>query len=114
MLQNTNLPILKEIVDLIVPLVEPDKIVLFGSYARGDADEHSDIDLLVLKKGLTDEHGMSVKMYYSFYENKIETDVDVISMDYDRYLSVCDDLGYIYRNIQREGKVLYESLQGMD
>jgi predicted nucleotidyltransferase len=29
---------------------DPDKIILFGSYARGDADEYSDIDLLIIKQ----------------------------------------------------------------
>ncbi len=29
---------------------EPDKAVLFGSYARGDADEFSDLDVIVIKR----------------------------------------------------------------
>jgi len=29
---------------------EPEKIILFGSAGRGDADEHSDIDLIVIKE----------------------------------------------------------------
>jgi len=107
---NTNLPILKEIVDLIVPLVEPDRIILFGSYARGDFNERSDVDLLVLKRGLEDVGGTEDKIYYSFYENKIRVDVDVIAMDFDRYLNVIDDFGYIYRSINKEGVVLYESV----
>ena len=28
----------------------PEKIILFGSVARGDADEYSDIDLIIVKK----------------------------------------------------------------
>ena len=28
---------------------EPEKIILFGSMARGDADEYSDIDLIIIK-----------------------------------------------------------------
>lgn len=30
----------------------PDKIILYGSVARGDFDENSDIDLLIIKKGV--------------------------------------------------------------
>ena len=45
-------PIIEKIVNLIVPLVEPDKIILFGSYARGDNTERSDIDIMVLKREL--------------------------------------------------------------
>ncbi len=32
--------------------LEPDKIVLFGSYAYGKPDEDSDIDLFIFKDGL--------------------------------------------------------------
>lgn len=29
---------------------QPDKIILFGSYARGESDEYSDLDFVVIKK----------------------------------------------------------------
>jgi len=29
---------------------DPERVILFGSAARGDADEHSDIDLVVIKE----------------------------------------------------------------
>jgi len=38
----------KEIVERLKPL-DPDKIILFGSYAYGKPDEESDIDLFLLK-----------------------------------------------------------------
>jgi len=103
-------PIIQQIVDIIVPLVEPDKIILFGSYARGDYNERSDVDLLVLKRGLENEGETVDNIYYSFYDNKIRIDVDVIAMNHERYLKVKDDLGYIYGTIQKEGKTVYESV----
>ena len=103
-----NLPIIERIVDLIVPLVEPDQIVLFGSHARGDNNENSDVDLLVIKKGLEDEDGTIDKIYYSFLGKNLDVDVDVLAIDYDRYLKINDEIGYIYRTIKREGKVIYE------
>jgi len=103
-----NPPIIERIVDLIVPLVEPDQIVLFGSHARGDNHEHSDVDLLVIKKGLEDEDGTIDKIYYSFLGKNLDVDVDVLAIDYDRYLKINDEIGYIYRTIKREGKVIYE------
>ena len=41
-----------EIVERLKPL-EPDKIILFGSYAYGTPNEDSDIDLFLLKDGLS-------------------------------------------------------------
>ena len=40
--------ILDEMVSRIVEAVHPDKIILFGSHARGDAGPDSDVDLLVV------------------------------------------------------------------
>ena len=37
-----------EITDRIVRQFEPERIILFGSQARGDADDRSDVDLLVV------------------------------------------------------------------
>ena len=39
---------INRIKEIIVENYHPDKIILFGSCARGDADEQSDIDILVI------------------------------------------------------------------
>lgn len=41
---------IKNIVDRIVEGYRPEQVILFGSYARGEARKYSDIDLLVIKK----------------------------------------------------------------
>jgi len=99
--------IINDIVDIIVPLVEPDQIILFGSYARGDYTEKSDVDLLILKKGLTDWHGMMNLLYDAFFENRIDKSIDVVPIDYDKYYELCDTIGYIYYKVKREGKLVY-------
>lgn len=42
--------IIREITDLIVGSYQPEKIILFGSQARGEADADSDVDLIIIKK----------------------------------------------------------------
>ena len=37
------------VIEKLMPL-QPDKIILFGSYANGKANEESDIDLFLIKK----------------------------------------------------------------
>lgn len=41
--------ILNDIVQKLVESYAPQKVILFGSYARGEAGEDSDIDLLIIK-----------------------------------------------------------------
>lgn len=40
----------KKVVDTIIKKYKPEKIIAFGSTARGDASASSDIDLLIVKK----------------------------------------------------------------
>ena len=50
---DKNQPIIQDILAKIVAGYDPQKIILFGSYAYGEPDEDSDIDLLIIKD--TDE-----------------------------------------------------------
>ena len=54
--------------DIIVALVDPDKIILFGSYAYGTPNENSDADFLVIKNGVEhtvrDEAKLATKIHY--------------------------------------------------
>jgi predicted nucleotidyltransferase len=45
MSMNQNLPIMEQIVTFITSRISPERIVLFGSYARGENRENSDIDI---------------------------------------------------------------------
>jgi len=42
---------LQEIIRRIVQVAQPERIILFGSAARGEMGPHSDVDLLVIKRG---------------------------------------------------------------
>lgn len=41
---------LRRITEILVQEYQPEKVILFGSYAYGEPDEDSDIDLLILKE----------------------------------------------------------------
>jgi len=102
-----------QIKEIIVSRVRPDKIILFGSYARGDYNLNSDVDLLVLKKGLTSERVIEGDLYLDFFKKDVLVPVDVIVMDYHKFYRLSDEIGYIYKDIKQEGKVIYESIQRM-
>jgi predicted nucleotidyltransferase len=46
---------LDEITRVIVNLIDPEQVILFGSYASGAARDDSDIDLLIVDGGTFDE-----------------------------------------------------------
>jgi uncharacterized protein len=48
---------LNRVVSRIVEFYQPEKVILLGSYAFGNADENSDLDLLLIKE--TDEHPLN-------------------------------------------------------
>jgi predicted nucleotidyltransferase len=54
---------LEEIVRRIVQVAQPEKIILFGSAARGDTRPHSDVDLLVIKSGNFDQSRLVGDIY---------------------------------------------------
>jgi len=107
---DIKVPFIDKIVPLIVSLASPDQIILFGSYARGDNKEKSDIDLLIIKKGLKNGREINNKLYTAFFENKINIPIDLISVDYDQYNELNNSIGYIYKTIKEQGKILYGTL----
>lgn len=99
-----------EIVERLKPL-NPDKIILFGSYAYGTPNEDSDIDLFLVKDTLTknkiDDYEIEAKMSLLDFMKKYRTNgIDILSSTSD-FLKSADD--YFYRvDILQNGKVLYE------
>lgn len=88
----------------IVQRVEPDAtIILFGSYARGEQNINSDIDLLILinKEKMTweDEKRITYPLYnFQFMENipispvvKTKTEWELKFRNTDFYLNINDD-----------------------
>ncbi|GHT99005.1 hypothetical protein FACS1894142_6080 [Spirochaetia bacterium] len=105
-----NIPYIDKILPIVVSLASPDQIILFGSYARGDNTQKSDIDLLIIKKDLKNGRAIIGTIYRALYENKIEIPVDLLTIDYNRYIELSNEIGYIYKTIKKEGKIIYGTL----
>lgn len=94
---------LREIVRRIVEAVAPEKIILFGSAARGEMGPDSDIDLLVVAKG--DHRDTWRTINRSLRGTRVPEDIVVVEPDHlDRYK---DRIGLIFRPALREGRVIY-------
>ncbi|MDR1575855.1 MAG: nucleotidyltransferase domain-containing protein [Treponema sp.] len=104
---NQNLPIMEQIVVFITSRIAPEKIVLFGSYARGENRENSDIDILILMKNLKNERTITGLLYKELLRSDISIPVDFLAIDCDKYNTLKDKIGYIYKTIEKEGQILY-------
>jgi len=101
-----NLRYLTEITKRILSVCDPERIILFGSYARGDFGPESDLDLLVIE----DEEGSypqeaSARIYRALADLVIPVDILVVRKAFvERYGSL---VGTVIRPALREGRVIY-------
>ena len=58
-----NLSIIDQIVTLVTSKISPERIVLFGSCARKENNENSDIDILIIVKNLENERKITGLLY---------------------------------------------------
>ena len=94
---EVSVPFIDKIVSIIISIASPDQIILFGSYARGDNTAKSDIDLLILKKGLKNGREICGSIYRAFLDNKIRVPVDLLAIDYNRYIELNNEIGYVFK-----------------
>ena len=99
-------PLLGEIVERLVVTLHPDRIYLIGSRARGDADEHSDYDILVLVDGLTEPaYRLSQRGYGALRGIPAAVDVLVwVRATFDARLHLSASFP---ATVVREGRLLY-------
>jgi len=97
--------ILDEVIRRIVQVADPEKIILFGSAARGESGPNSDLDLLVVKSGPTHRGRLAEDIYMNLIGVGEAVDVVVVTPeDVDRYKG-CHAL--VIKPALREGKVIY-------
>jgi len=98
--------IIREMASRIAERFRPDKIILFGSYARGDAGPDSDADFLVVMPVNGSRRDLSVKIATEIYGMGLAKDVLVVTpeeVERDR-----NAVGTIIKPALREGRVLFE------
>lgn len=109
MVKVTN-EVLHQIAANIVQEVDPVKIILFGSYSRGDADPDSDIDLLVIEDRSFSENKKRwdeiIRIRHAISSIKHPKDILVYSIE--EIEKWKQSLNHIISRCINEGKVIYE------
>ena len=104
--QHPDQAVLDEIVRRIVAVAQPEKVILFGSAARGEMNRHSDLDLLVVKDGVH-RGDMTENIYRHLHGVDAAVDVVVVTPDdVERYRN---SHALVIKPALREGKVIYAS-----
>ena len=104
---------LKQIIKDLKPY-QPEKVILYGSYAKGNAKKHSDIDLLIIKETNRDYFEsvkeicqlLRPKKYYGTGKYIKGLDPIVYTPSQIKKRISMDD--FFIKDILRQGKVIYE------
>jgi predicted nucleotidyltransferase len=105
-LASLNDDFVQDIVQRIVETAQPDKVILFGSRARGNARPDSDFDLLVIKDSEEPGYRRDAALYLALAGLNAPVDVMVYTPEEVREWSAVPQ-AFITTAV-REGKVLYE------
>src|SRR5215475_3781830 len=108
MIEVTN-EVLADMVEVIVREVDPESIYLFGSRARGEARQDSDVDLLIIvSEPFGPEHSRFQeinRVYRALSSFRIPNDVLLYSSD--EFAKWSQSLNHVVGRCSREGKLLY-------
>ena len=97
---------IQKAVELLREAANPVKIILFGSYARGDITEKSDLDFLVIEKEFKSRREEMVRL--SDVLRPLRIPVDVLVASEKVFNEWADTPGTVLYEAAKEGKVLYE------
>jgi predicted nucleotidyltransferase len=103
---EAHLDLLPEITRRILAVSKPQKIVLFGSFARGDYDPDSDLDLLVILDEVESPRAESNRLRRAL--RGLLAPIDVVVASRQQVERHRQTIGLIYRPALEEGKVIYE------
>jgi len=94
-----------ELREEIIRQLDPEKIILFGSYAWGKPTGGSDVDLLIIKNGQGSRRQKQVELRKKLFKVGVPMDLLVYTQaELARRLELKD---FFFEKIISEGKVIY-------
>jgi predicted nucleotidyltransferase len=104
--QTISLGILERVIDRLLEAFNPERIILFGSYAEGLATRNSDLDFLVIISHPITKREEQARLLGLF--NDIPIPVQVITIFRGEFEETKDVIGGIAYPADRYGRVIYE------
>ena len=92
---------------VVVDAAHPKRLILFGSHARGDARDDSDVDLMVVEENPSDRLMEMVRLNRML--RRLEVAVDLLVVSEEKFTHWRDTPGNVYFEASSEGRVLYEA-----
>jgi uncharacterized protein len=98
---------LQQIVKRIVAAAQPSRVILFGSYGRGDASTDSDLDLMVILPQTPNRYEEMIRLHKVV--GSVGAPVDVLVYSEDEYKRRSQVPGTVLYWARKEGRALYEA-----
>ncbi len=112
MTMETDNKLISGMVRDIVDEVAPERVILFGSRARGEAGKTSDVDLIVIEKSpfnkVRNRHSETTRLYRRLSRYLVPKDILVYSSEEVEYWR--NSKNHVLARAVRQGKVVYERL----
>ena len=100
--------VIQEATKRLIEKFDPERVILFGSYARGTADEHSDVDFLVIAGNVQKRNRLCMMTEMDRALGGLGIAKDIVVMTQEEFDEDKDIPETIARYAAREGKLLYE------
>lgn len=95
------------VVSRLVAAAHPRRIILFGSYVRGQVHPDSDLDLLVVTDDeVVNPRAESVRLRAAVAD--IDMPMDILVVPESQFDALRNTPGLIYREVSEQGQVVYE------
>jgi uncharacterized protein len=98
----------EDIVNTIAAELHPEKIILFGSHARGEATPESDYDLFVIVPYDGDRHALGARARLAVLNSPVPLDIIVYPRK-QLEAFIADDGSDFLDNVFDEGRIVYET-----
>lgn len=95
---------LKKVINRITEEIDPDKVILFGSQAKGEGKKWSDYDICVLKSDAVKRNDLEKKIYLKLFGVGVAGDIKRL----ERFSKLKENHFLIYNQIAKYVRPVYE------